>query len=219
MDENKTIVAVAFSGGRDSSVAIIVAILKGYIVLPITLQVGAPELTGQRGDSAPEIRLQELRKKFPGKILERVIIENPHIIRIIALEKINKEHVVFPLALSLAVHTHAAVYCLNNGIEILFNGHAAYQGKKENYLEQSDHFNKLMKEFLVEFGVDVEIPLADYLEHQVKEMLERHGISSNSLENKSIFGGLDFEPGKAQEYWDGAISICREYINLMTKEN
>lgn len=52
---------------------------------------------------------------------------------------------------------------------------------------------------------------------QVIDTLEKNNISSNSLENKSIFGAVHFEDKYAKEYWDYCIPICREYIEYKLK--
>jgi len=47
------------------------------------------------------------------------------------------------------------------------------------------------------------------------DILERHGVSSNSLENKSIFGGISFNVEHALSYWNRSLPICKGHIELM----
>jgi len=206
-------VLVLFSGGRDSSSTAVELAVSGYKVKLFTYQAGFSELTGPRGDSAPDIRHLELTRAFPNSINDQRIIEsNAYLIRKLALEKINKEHVVYPIALALAVHTSAICFCLKNNIDIIASGYSGYQSKKERYIEQGSNFVTLTKEFLKYYSISYLTPVIEKTEQEVKDILERYGISSNSLENKSLFGGIGFNKEEALAFWESSIPLCKEFI-------
>ncbi len=220
MDSPKKVALVLFSGGRDSSSAAIEMVRAGYTVKLFTYQAGLPELLGPRGDSAPDIRHGELLNIFPHSIAtERVITGNTYLIRKLAIEKTNTTHVVYPIALALAVHTSAILYCLRNNIYDIACGYSGYQAKEDRYIEQRDDFLKLTKEFLGEYGITYHAPIVQMSKKGVMDILERYGISSNSLENKSLFGGIPFEIEKALEFWNTSLPVCKEYIGRMQESS
>ena len=209
---------ILFSGGRDSSSAAVKLAIAGYKIRLFTYQAGFPELIGFLGDSAPNIRHQELLKAFGQNIsAERVINDNSYLIRKLAIEKTNKEYVVYPIALALAVHANAICYCLKNNIKIIASGYSGHQSIKDKYIEQRKDFVLLTKKFLRKYGIEYLTPVINKSEMEVKDILERHGISSNSLENKSIFGGIDFDKKQALGFWKSSLPTCEEFIDNMTK--
>lgn len=204
---------VLFSGGRDSSSVAVKLAMSGYNIRLYTYQAGLSELAGPAGDSAPDIRHKELISMFPNQIEEQRIIEgSTYLIRKLAIEKTNKEHVVYPIALALAVHSNAVCYCLKNNISRIASGYSGYQSTKSQYIEQRSDFIQLTKEFLKSYNISYLTPVIERTEPEVKDILERHNISSNSLENKSIFGGIDFNKERALEFWKSSVPICREFI-------
>lgn len=207
---------VTFSGGRDSSSVAVEMAKKGYFVTLYTYQAGMPELTGPSGDSAPDIRHQELLKAFPGFVDEHRVIEGSlYLVRKLAIEKTNSTHVVYPIALALAFHAGAILYCLKHGIKDLACGYSGYQAKEDRYIEQRDDFFELMGKFLGEYGITYHAPAIKKSKQEVIDTLETYGISSNSMENKSVFGGISFDVSKAHEYWDECIPEVRKYIQEM----
>lgn len=215
MDDRKRVL-VTFSGGRDSSSVAIEMVKSGYHVVLYTYQAGMPELTGFLGDSAPDIRHKELLKAFPGFIDEQRVIEGSfYLIRKLAIEKTNKVHVVYPIALALAFHAGAILYCLKHGIKDMACGYSGYQAKEDRYIEQRDDFFNLMNSFVAEYGISYHAPAIKKTKQEVIDTLEQYGVSSNSMENKSVFGGVDFDTSKAQEYWDECLPVVKEYIKEM----
>lgn len=213
MDHSKRVL-VLFSGGRDSSSVAVEMAKNGYFVTLYTYQAGMSELIGRLGDSAPDIRHKELLQAFPSLIDEKRIIEGSlFLVRKLAIEKTNTAHVVYPIALALAVHAGAILYCLKNGIKEVACGYSGYQAKEDRYIEQREDFFNLMKEFLLEYGIIYHAPVINKSKEEVINILETHGVSSNSLENKSIFGGVGFKVEKALEYWEESLPSCKEYIN------
>lgn len=215
MDSHKKAL-VLFSGGRDSSSATIEMIRAGYSVRLFTYQAGLAELTGPRGDSAPDIRHIELMNAFPQNIdTKRIITGNLYLVRKLAIDKTNSTHVVYPIALALAVHSSAILYCLENNIHDIACGYSGYQAKQDRYIEQRNDFLERMRAFLKEYGIEYHTPVIDKSKQEIMDILEQCGISSNSLENKSIFGGVPFEVDKAPDYWNDSLPACREYIARM----
>jgi hypothetical protein len=135
-----------------------------------------------------------------------------YLIRKLAIEKTNKEHVVYPIALILAVYCEAIQYCLKNDIKIIACGYSAYQAKEDRYIEQSNHFVSLTKDFLKDYGIILETPVIKNKQEEIMDILEKYDISSNSLENKSVFGGIWFNTKHADEYWKSSILICKKYL-------
>jgi len=213
MDHLKQVL-VTFSGGRDSSSVAVEMAKQGYFVTLYTYQAGMPELTGFLGDSAPDIRHKELLKAFPRSIDEHRVIEGSlYLVRKLAIEKTNSAHVVYPIALALAFHCGAILYCLKHGIKDLACGYSGYQAKEDRYIEQRDDFFNLMKDFVAEYGISYHAPAITKSKQEVIDTLEACGVSSNSMENKSVFGGIDFDVTYAEQYWNESLPFCREYID------
>jgi len=209
-------VVVLFSGGRDSSAAAVEMAREGYDVALFTFQAGLPELTGERGDSAPDIRHRELTKSFPENIdKNRIITGSTYLIKKLAIDKTNKRHVVYPIALALAFHSDAILFCIKNNIKDITCGYSGYQAKEDRYIEQRKDFFELMKNFLAEYGINYHAPVINKSKEGVIDILEKNGISSNSLENKSIFGAIPFDVDKSLDFWNESIVECREYIKYM----
>lgn len=211
-------VLVTFSGGRDSSAAALELARDGYQVLLFTFQGGLSELTGHAGDSAPDIRHKEINKAYPNLISkDRIMKGSTYLIRKLAIEKTNSTHVVYPLALILTVQSEAIVHCIKNNISNIAVGYSGYQADLERYIEQNDKYTKLLKIFLNEFGIELHTPVINKSKEDIIDILEKNGVSSNSLENKSVFGAIPFETDKAENFWHESLPICREYIKHHTK--
>ncbi|MEI6296341.1 MAG: 7-cyano-7-deazaguanine synthase [bacterium] len=214
MNPQKTL--VLFSGGRDSSCAVIEMLRAGYFVRLFTCQAVSSETTGPKGDSAPDIRQKELITNFPNKIdAERVIRKDAYLIRKLAISRTNKTHVVYPIAIALAIHSEAILYCLKNNIKNIACGYSGYQSKEDRYIEQSTDFFELMKSFLKEYGIEYHAPVINKTKKEINDILEQCNIESSSLENKSIFGDIEFDTNKALEFWNESIPVCRDYISKM----
>jgi 7-cyano-7-deazaguanine synthase in queuosine biosynthesis len=203
---------ILYSGGRDSSAAIVEMIREGYLIKAFTLQL--IELTGPNGDSAPDIRYQEIKKAFPEQVdADRFICKNLYLIKKLAIDRTNTTEIIYPLAAALAIHVEALLYCLNNKIENICSGYSGYQANIDRYVEQRSDFFEKMKSFLNEYGVNYHAPIKDKTKDETIEILDMCGISSNSLESKSIFIGGPFDINKVNIFWEESLAICREYIN------
>ncbi|PIQ31390.1 MAG: hypothetical protein COW61_03715 [Candidatus Yonathbacteria bacterium CG17_big_fil_post_rev_8_21_14_2_50_46_19] len=151
---------VLYSGGRDSSATALEMARLGYMVKLFTCQWGLSELVGPRGDSAPDIRHAELMGAFPKYIdPDRAIMGNPYLVRKLAIEKTNETHVVYPIALALAVHVDAILYCMKRDIKHIACGYSGYQATRDIYIEQREDFLLLMKEFVGEYGIEYHTPV------------------------------------------------------------
>jgi len=213
--KEKKMVLVLFSGGRDSSATVIEMIRAGYKVKLFTY-LEFPGIVGPNGDSPSSIRYKELLSSFSRYIdPDRVIRINAYLVKKLAIEKTNKTHVVYPIALALAIHVDAILYCLENNIYNIASGNSGYQAKEDRYIEQQNYFCELTKDFLAEYNITYHTPIAKKLKEEIVDILEQCGISSNSLEGKSIFGAIPFETDKALDFWKESIPICREYIKNM----
>ncbi len=212
MDSSKKVL-VLFSGGKDSSATVVEMIRAGYNVTLFTFQIGKAELTGPKGDSAPDIRHLELMKVFPEYVdAKRVIVENNYLIRKLAIEKTNSTHVVCPLAIALVFLSEAILYCLKNNIDNIACGYSEYQAKEDRYIEQRDDFVDYTKTFLKEYAIELHTPVIKKTKQEVMDILDQFGISSNSLESKAMLGAIAFDVEKSLEFWNESIPICREYI-------
>lgn len=210
---------VLFSGGRDSSATVVEMIRAGYKVKLFTYYE-FPGIVGPNGDSASSIRYKELLNSFPKQIdPDRIIKINAYLVRKLAIEKTNKTHVVYPIALALAIHVDAILYCLENDLHDVASGNSGYQAKENRYIEQQKHFCELTKSFLAEYGITYHTPVTEKTKEEIVDILEQCGVSSNSLEGKSIFGAISFDPDKALDFWEESIPLCREYIASMQSLN
>lgn len=204
---------VLFSGGKDSSATVVEMIRAGYYVITFTFQLGRPELIGPHGDSAPDVRHLELIKAFPEHLAqERIILGNNYLLRKLAIEKTNRTHVVYPLAIALVFLSEAILYCLKNDINDIACGYSAYQAKEDRYIEQRDDFIEYTQKFLKEYGIALHTPVVKKTKEEIMDILDQFGISSNSLESKAMFGGISFDVEKSLEFWNESIPICKEYI-------
>jgi 7-cyano-7-deazaguanine synthase in queuosine biosynthesis len=213
--KNKPRVLVLYSGGRDSSATALEMARTGYDVTLFTYSDGNQELIGKHGDSAPDIRHAELMRVFPESIREeRVRRGNVYLLRKLALEKTNKTHVVYPIVLILNVVADAILYCLQNDIQYIACGYSGYQGKEDRYIEQRKDYYELMKQFVGEYGITFLAPIIDCSKEDIVNILEKQGVSTNSLEDRSAFSGIPFDVDKALAFWNESIPICRDYIEF-----
>lgn len=208
-------VLVLFSGGKDSSATAIEMVRAGYDVQLFTYSE-YPGVTGPNGDSPSSIRHKELTNFSPDRIDSfQVTKVNPYLVRKLAIEKTNETHVVYPIALALAIHADAILYCLEKGIHDIATGYSGYQAKEDRYIEQQDRFCELTRDFLKEYGITYHTPITKKTKEEVMDILEQCGISSNSLEGKSVFSAVPFDPEKAPGFWEESLPLCREYISSM----
>jgi predicted subunit of tRNA(5-methylaminomethyl-2-thiouridylate) methyltransferase len=181
------VVAVMFSGGRDSSLAAVIYCTGGFRVklLRFTTGFGIPS-------PLPEIREAELRKRFDDAILptpEPIVVYG--LVRRIAIAEIEDDFRQFDgknlvlLGEKLALHAASIVHCLNNEIEILADGTSGYQTEMP---EQRDTAIDFFRELARRYGVRYETPVkAASSSDEVKYALLEAGISTKSLEGISMF--------------------------------
>jgi hypothetical protein len=185
--EDLPVVAVMFSGGRDSSLAAVIYCTRGSRVqlLRFMTGFGIPSLL-------PEIREAELRNRFDDKILptpEPIGVYG--LVRRIAVAEIEDDFRLFDgknlilLGEKLALQAASIVYCLNNGIEVLADGTSGYQAEMP---EQRNTAIEFFQDLAQCYGVRYETPVKSATSSdEVKYSLLEAGISTKSLEGISMF--------------------------------
>lgn len=215
MDKKK--VAVLFTGGRDSSLVACLEALQGNEVHLLTCNSGI----GIRSELS-QIRVDELKERFPEQIAGRTILPTYGLFRSIGIEKLEDDFRRWGINLvllgdKLAIHAAATVYCLQNGIDRIVDGCVGYQ---KDLAEQKEIAIELLKDFEKEYGIQYESPIYHYgSQDDVKYALLTLGLSSKSLEGVSIFGDAFSEPSEQQvkEYIVDKLPICHRHIEFMTK--
>lgn len=181
------VVAVMFSGGRDSSLATVIYCMGGFRVqlLRFATGFGIPS-------PLPAIREAELRNRFGDAILptpEPIGVYG--LVRRIAVAEIEDDFRQFDgknlvlLGEKLALHAASIVHCLNFETEILADGTSGYQSDMP---EQRDTAIDFFRELARRYGVRYETPVKSAnSSDEVKYALLEAGISTKSLEGISMF--------------------------------
>lgn len=180
-------VALMFSGGRDSSLVACLYALQGDTPHLLSFKTGL----GINGDGLREMRVAELRDRFPGQIDNWSTLPAFGLVRKIATCDLENDFRTFAgknlilLGEKLALHACSLAYCLKNGIKVVADGSSGYQ----TYLPEQrpvalSFFHKLSERY----GVTFETPVADVRsEDEVKYALLELGLSTKSLEGTSMF--------------------------------
>jgi predicted subunit of tRNA(5-methylaminomethyl-2-thiouridylate) methyltransferase len=181
------LVAVMFSGGRDSSLAAVIYCTRDFRVqlLRFMTGFGIPS-------PLPGIRETELRNRF-----EDAILPTPEpigvygLVRRIAVAEIEDDFRRFDgknlvlLGEKLALHAASIVYCLNNGIEVLADGTSGYQADMPEQRDTAiDFFRELAQRYEIRYETPVKSATSG---DEVKYALLEAGISTKSLEGISMF--------------------------------
>ncbi|EPZ43815.1 hypothetical protein [Alicyclobacillus acidoterrestris] len=210
-------VAVLFTGGRDSTLVACLEALQGNEVYLLTCDSGI----GIKREIS-EFRVEELRNRFPERIVGRTILPTYGLLRSIAIENIESDFKRWGVNLillgdKLAIHAAATVYCLEHGITRLVDGCVEYQ---QDLAEQKHVAIDLFKEFEQQYGINYDCPIYHFgSQDSVKYALLSLGISSKSLEGVSIFGDSFSEPSDeaVKTYMEDKLGICKNYVEFMTK--
>ncbi|RID88372.1 hypothetical protein D1953_04095 [Peribacillus asahii] len=213
---NKKKVAVLFTGGRDSSLVASLEALQGNEVHLLTCNSGIGI-----GSELSQIRVDQLKARFPEQIACREILPTYGLFRSVAIENLEADFRRWGINLvllgdKLAIHAAATVYCLQNGISRMVDGCVGYQ---EDLAEQKEVAIELLKDFERQYGIEYESPIYNYgSKDDVKYALLTLGLSSKSLEGVSIFGDAFSEPSEqqVQEYIIDKLPICHRHVDLMT---
>lgn len=210
-------VAVLFSGGRDSSLAACLYAMRGWNVKLLSFNSGIGI-----GSELATHRYEELKARFPERIVERIVVPIFGIFRRIAIVDIERDFAKYKINLvllgeKLAMHAAATVYCLQKNMKVVADGTSGYQS---NLPEQKITAVNLFQSFHKEYGLDYETPILPYeSENQVKYTLMEIGVTTKSLEGISVFADSFSDPPQdlVQEYIEEKIPLCRQYIKLMLK--
>lgn len=214
---NKEKVAVLFTGGRDSSLVACLEALQGKEVHLLTCNSGI----GIRSELS-EIRVEELKNRFPEEIFGRTILPTYGLFRSIAISNLEDDFKRWGVNLvllgdKLAIHAAATVYCLQHGISRIVDGCVGYQ---KDLAEQKNVAINLLKSFEEIYGINYECPIYHFgSQDDVKYALLTIGLSSKSLEGVSVFGDAFSEPTDemVEEYITDKLSLCHKHLALMTK--
>jgi len=218
--ENKRI-ALLFSGGRDSSLAVCRLAHQKIKIVPITCFNGVTI-----NNEISHYRYKELKNRFPDFIEEHINIPTFGLFRklsIVTLENDFKEYStnLVCLGCKLAAYSSAIAHCVENSISVIADGYTSYQSSK--YPEQSKEVIEILKNFSAEFGILYINPVFNQDSFQkTKYELFDFGISSNSIEGVCIFADT-YSEGKPEDivtYIYKRLNVCREFIhNLITMES
>lgn len=213
---SKEKVAVLFTGGRDSSLVACLEALQGKEVHLLTCNSGI----GIKSELS-EIRVEELKHRFPEQIVGRTVLPTYGLFRSIAISKLEEDFKRWGVNLillgdKLAIHAAATVYCLKNGITRIVDGCVGYQ---KDLAEQKNVAIEILRGFEAEYGITYECPIYHFgSQDDVKYALMTFGLSSKSLEGVSVFGDAFSEPTDqmVEEYMKDKLSICHNHVSLMT---
>ena len=202
-----------FSGGRDSSLAVVRLIEMGYKIHLLTFDNGATEDIAKSN-----LRLSEYSDEIKKNIITRKIINSKELFKKIALSNIETDITHFQknlicMGCKMAMHTISLNYCLKNGIKVIADGYTYYQ---KEWPEQMPKAIDEIKKFHGQYGVKYVNPVYDIRsKEKAKEELDSYELSTNSLEGKCIFGGTFSTPIEKDvvEYIKEKISICEDYLN------
>ncbi|ADC51502.1 hypothetical protein BpOF4_17305 [Alkalihalophilus pseudofirmus OF4] len=209
-------VAVLFTGGRDSSLVACLEALQGKEVHLLTCNSGI----GIKSELS-EVRVEELKKRFPENIVGRTILPTYGLFRSIAISNLEEDFKRWGVNLvllgdKLAIHAAATVYCIENGITRLVDGCVGYQ---KDLAEQKDVSIEILSSFEKEYGITYECPIYHFgSQDDVKYALLTIGLSSKSLEGVSVFGDAFSEPTDqmVQEYMNDKLPLCHNHVSFMT---
>lgn len=180
------VVAIMFSGGRDSSLAAVTYCLRGYDVqlLRFSTGFGIPS-------SLPDIREAELSTRFKNQLLPSVLIPVYGLVRAISIATIEEDFRHFNgknlvlLGEKLAIHAASLTFCLENHIDTLADGTSGYQAEMP---EQRSVAIDFFRHLSARYGIRYETPIVEMgSELDVKYALLEAGMSTKSLEGLSMF--------------------------------
>ena len=208
----KRSVAVLFSGGIDSSLAVAKLAANGHGVSLLTCDNGCLRDIERSRD-----RYDELRKKFSPNVLDHAILSSKAMFREIALKDIEKDILGYGTNLAcmgckLARHAEATVYLLRNGIDTLADGCVSYQS---NWPEQIPEVIEHLKDFHRTYGQRYITPVYEMkgVEEVIQELSD-FGLSTMSFEGSCVFEDTFSTPNLMNviSYINRKLPLCREYI-------
>jgi predicted subunit of tRNA(5-methylaminomethyl-2-thiouridylate) methyltransferase len=185
-DNGSPDVAVMFSGGRDSSLAVLSYALQGLNVLPLRFVTGLGIHS-----PLPEHRLAELQQAAPERILPSITLPAYGLVRRIATATIEEDFANYSgknlvlLGEKLALHGVATALCIKSNIARLADGTSGYQA---DLPEQRPCAIEFFRSFASAYSIEYETPILPFTsEDEVKYQLLDFGVSTKSLEGISMF--------------------------------
>ncbi|MGG1945540.1 hypothetical protein AB1286_12090 [Trinickia sp. NRRL B-1857] len=207
---------VMFTGGRDSTLAACLLMLRG---IPVHLFSANSGCSIHRGILS--YRVEELKHRFGELVIKHVVEDISGAFRSIAIATLeddiirDKKNLVL-LGEKIAIHAHVINYCKRNNISVINDGIASYQKEfPEQRMIAKDYFVNFMKEY----GISYRSPIYDFAQSvdDVKYRLLQLGVSTKSLEGISIFADSFSTPSDEiiLSYLERKEGICRDIIELL----
>ncbi len=214
--ETSTPQLVMFTGGRDSTLAACLLMLKGT---PVHLFSANSGCSIHRGILS--YRVDELKRRFGELVVTHVVEDISGAFRSIAIASLeddiiqDKKNLVL-LGEKIAIHAHVINYCKRNNIQVINDGIASYQ---REFPEQRMVAKEYFVDFMKEYGISYRSPIYDFAKSvdDVKYRLLQLGVSTKSLEGISIFADSFSTPSDETilSYLDRKERICRDIIDLL----
>ncbi len=210
---------VMFTGGRDSTLAASVLMLRE---IPVILFTGDSKCGLHR--DVLKYRLDEMKRRFGSLVVEHVVEDVSGTFRAIALENLEgdilkyKKNLIL-LGEKLALHVHVINFCKRHGIETVNDGIVSYQ---QDLPEQRKIAKSFLVNFMAEYGIDYQSPIYDVnSQDDVKYKLLQLGLSTKSLEGVSIFGDTFSVPSDddIRCYLEDKISLARRITSFLGGED
>ncbi|NQT26656.1 DUF523 domain-containing protein [candidate division KSB1 bacterium] len=212
---------VLFSGGRDSSVVAGLLAQKNFDLDLLIFDNGASSKI-----DLIEYRINELKENFPlSKI--KVTFENcSSLLKDIALIHIEDDikkygYNLICMGCKLAMLSQAVCYCIDNKINLIATGFVAYENE---WPEQMPDVLPLLETMLKKYSIKFINPIY-FVESKVeiKKILSKMGLSTNSLEPTCLFGDTAAlpDPNTVVNYVNDKLILCYNYIEnyLFSKYN
>ena len=206
-------VVTLFSGGRDSSLTVCKLASQDKNLILMNCLNGTTI-----GIDVIQTRYRALKKRFPNRIKDFVQLPIFGLFRTLAISQLEKDFKCYKTCLvclgcKMAAHTHAIIFCIENGIKVIADGYNQYQSG--DFMEQRPEAIEIMKNFSAEYGILYINPVYDYKDKkEIKYALYDFGISTKSLEGTCIFGDTYSAPDRKDiiSYISGRLQICRNFI-------
>lgn len=208
---------VMFTGGRDSTLAACLLMLRG---IPVHLFSANSGCSIHRGILS--YRVEELKRRFGDLVVTHVVEDISGAFRSIAIASLEEDIIqdrknLVLLGEKIAIHSHVINYCMRNGIKTINDGIALYQ---KEFPEQRMVAKEYFVDFMKEYGITYHSPIYEFAKSvdDVKYRLLQIGVSTKSLEGVSIFADSFSEPSDETilTYLERKERICRDIIELLT---
>jgi 8-oxo-dGTP pyrophosphatase MutT (NUDIX family) len=206
-------VALLFSGGRDSTVAVLELMAQGYEPHLIRFRSGMGIDNGLAAS-----RVEELERVLSGRDLNFVTRDVQGLVRRICFVDLVDDVSTdgcqqILLGEACAMIASATVYCMAREIPNIAIGATLYQA---HYPEQRSTSLDTFRGFANEYGVELLTPVANIgSELEIKERLRMAGLSTKSLESTSLLADIDDHQPEAAvaAYLQRKLPLMREFVD------